>query len=857
MTRPLDVVTSLKTKLGALVGVSVLVTGLLTLLGSAAGVPALLVLPVSIALALGITQLLAAGMTSPLRQMTEVAQAMARGDYSGRVHTTSTDEVGELATAFNSMAEDLAAVDAERRDLLAMVSHELRTPLTAMTATLENLADGIVPADPESLRAALAQAERLRDLVADLLDLSRLEAGVATLRREEFELLALVSECVDHVRLAGRISTVEVNVTPGLLVSGDRARISQLVRNVLDNAGRHSPADEAVIIRGGTVADGWWLEVLDRGEGVAPEDRERVFDRWGTSAAGGGTGVGLAVSRWVARMHGGTLQFVDPMEGGGARLRLTMPAAPQTPPEKTGHVSAPSPAPSPRPTVSTTAAVRTSAMDALFGRFWPEQVGSSRRVIGAAVLTGAFGGAVMSFTEPGISWTVLLIAAGAAAFVSSRHRRSLWTITCTVLAVLLVLPITLLSAWWVGVLGVLMAAAVFLIGLVGARSPSGFVLTGLAWPLASLRGLPWLGRSLRLVDSVGQAPAMLRTLAWSLAALAVFGLLFASADAIFASWVDVLVPHVSFSDMVGRVFIACGIFGLTLAAAYLGLNPPRVDLAAERQQAPLRNRFEWLVPVLVVDAVFLLFLLAQASAFFGGHDYVQRTTGLTYADYVHQGFGQLTLATALTLLVVSVAARRAGPLKQDRAWLRASLGLLCLLTLVVVASALYRMWLYQEAYGFTTLRLFVDVFEAWLGFVVLAVMVAGALGVGRWVPRVAVVSGAMALLMLAALNPDAWVAERNIDRFEATGKVDLHYLASLSPDAAPVIVDRLPEDVAGCVLQLLPLNSLRPEVLDDPRAWNLGRERGSRALGGLELPEAHERGLGIGACEAVWKAHDS
>ena len=109
-------------------------------------------LPVSVALALGVTQLLAAGMVAPLRRMTEVSRAMARGDYSGRVRTSATDEVGQLAAAFNRMAEDLATVDRERRDLIATVSHELRTPLTAMTALLENLADGVVPADSAAPR---------------------------------------------------------------------------------------------------------------------------------------------------------------------------------------------------------------------------------------------------------------------------------------------------------------------------------------------------------------------------------------------------------------------------------------------------------------------------------------------------------------------------------------------------------------------------------------------------------------------------------------------------------------------------------------------------------------------------------
>ena len=107
------------------------------------------------------TQLLAVGMTSPLREMTAAARRMARGDYSGRVTATSSDEVGELARAFNRMAEDLAAVDRQRRELVANVSHELRTPLAALCAVLENLVDGVAEPDPVALRTALDQAERL------------------------------------------------------------------------------------------------------------------------------------------------------------------------------------------------------------------------------------------------------------------------------------------------------------------------------------------------------------------------------------------------------------------------------------------------------------------------------------------------------------------------------------------------------------------------------------------------------------------------------------------------------------------------------------------------------------------------
>ena len=180
MSSPLlDQVTSVKVKLGLLVAASVTVAAVVAAIGAAGGVPFWLSLPVTVALALGVTQLLAVGMTSPLREMTAAARRMARGDYSGRVTATSSDEVGELARAFNRMAEDLAAVDRQRRELVANVSHELRTPLAALCAVLENLADGVAEPDPVALRTALDQAERLSALASDLLDLARVDAGEA------------------------------------------------------------------------------------------------------------------------------------------------------------------------------------------------------------------------------------------------------------------------------------------------------------------------------------------------------------------------------------------------------------------------------------------------------------------------------------------------------------------------------------------------------------------------------------------------------------------------------------------------------------------------------------------------------
>ncbi len=262
--------------------------------------------------------------------------------------------------------------------------------------------------------------------------------------------------------------------------------------------------------------------------------------------------------------------------------------------------------------------------------------------------------------------------------------------------------------------------------------------------------------------------------------------------------------------------------GLTLTGVYVALNPPRVERLALPEATPVTRRFEWLVPVGGVVAVFTIFVVAQLTVMFGGHAYLRRTTGLTYADYVHQGFGQLTFATLLTLGVVAVAARKAPRATTgDRTLLRAVLGALCLLTLVVVASALYRMHVYEQAYGFTRLRLLVSVFEGWLGLVVLMVLGAGLRLRGAWVTRAVLLSGAACLLALAAINPDASIARHNIDRFERTGKIDTSYLAGLSADAVP--------ELAGFGLDPACLRHTTTSG-DDWLEWNLGRRRAADAL---------------------------
>ncbi len=833
-TGPLDLAPggSIKVKLGMLVAASVLVAAVLGTVAEAGGVAWWLAIPVTVGLALGVTQLLATGMTSPLRQMTEAAQQMARGDYDVRVDADARDEVGRLATAFNTMAHDLAAVDRERRDLVAMVSHELRTPLTALGARLENLADGVETATPEVVSELLDQTRRLGQLVRDLLDLSRADAGQTGLRVAALPLAALVRRAVADVALAGRAADVVVEIEPpDLVVRGDEDRLGRLVTNLVDNALRHSPRGAVVAIVAGRTAGGWSLEVRDGGPGVPPEHRERMFERFGTlDPTGGGTGLGLAIARSVAEQHGGTLRFADPDPGQpGARVVLQVPASPPTDPAEEAPMPAPTASPPPPPAPlpvpeapppgsAAPALVPVSGMAALFGGFWPEQDLAPRRdLLLASLGVGVLAAVVLPFRPPGIGLFLVLAAAGVVVAVAARHKSDPFTIACAALSALLTSILLLRDADWIVMLSVLAGATTMVVGACRGSSLPGFVLSGLAWPLAGLRGLPWLGRSGRGLAGSGNTPALVRTVAWSLLGLLVFGLLFASADALFAQWVDALLPNWTPDSFVARAFLAVGVGGVVLAAAYLALNPPRVESRNPRPARPVAHRFEWLAPMLLVNAVFVVFLLAQAAAIFGGHGYLQRTTGLTYAEYVHQGFGQLTVATLLTLGVVAVASRKAPrATAADRLWLRGALGALCALTLVVVASALYRMHLYQQAYGFTRLRLLVDVFEGWLGLLVLLVLIAGLRLSGAWLPRAALLTGAAAILGLALANPDAWIARHNLERYAETGKADWYYLSDLSDDATPVLA----RDPAARACLSADTGETR-----DWLSWNLGSAR--------------------------------
>ncbi len=330
--RPLDRFSSIKIKLGVLVTATVSLAAFITWLGLRNHLGPTRTLPLAIVVSVLAVQVIAHGMTAPLREMRTAAVAMASGDYSRRVRATSRDEVGQLAEAFNTMAQDLAEVETLRREMVANVSHELRTPVAALQAQLENMVDGVVAPDAEALQAALDQIERLGRLVAYLLDLSRIEAGAVGLDIADVPVRHFLEEAAAAARPladAKGLSLV-VDADDALVVPADAERLHQVVANLLANAVRHSPVGAEVHLQGRRHGAAVVLDVVDQGPGIAPADRERVFQRFTRGNAPGqpgrqstgGTGLGLAIVRWAAELHGGTVEVADTPAGCTMRVRL-------------------------------------------------------------------------------------------------------------------------------------------------------------------------------------------------------------------------------------------------------------------------------------------------------------------------------------------------------------------------------------------------------------------------------------------------------------------------------------------------------------------------------------------------------
>ena len=283
-----------------------------------------------VALAAGLGRMVAQAALVPVQRLTQGAERVAETrSPAHRIEVGGNDELGRLANSFNSMLEALDDSQKSQRQLIADASHELRTPLTSLRTNIEVLAraDELPEEERKELLSDLkVQIQELTVLVGDLIDLARGDEPAAG--EEEIRLDQLVERAVQRIRTHWTSVEFVTDLQPSL-VRGAPSRLDRAIANLLDNAGKWSPAGATVEVR---VRDGE-VTVRDHGPGIDPADLPHIFDRFyraSEARAMPGSGLGLSIVRRVVEAHGGTVT-AEAAEGGGALFRLTLPALPFSP----------------------------------------------------------------------------------------------------------------------------------------------------------------------------------------------------------------------------------------------------------------------------------------------------------------------------------------------------------------------------------------------------------------------------------------------------------------------------------------------------------------------------------------------
>lgn len=301
---------------------------------------------VSLIVSIGVAVLLSRSIARPVAEMTRAAEEIARGRYDQHIPVRSRDEVGRLSEAFNHMARQVSSSHRTLRDFLANVSHELRTPLTSIQGFSQAMVDGTVrsPAEyGEASRIINDEADRMREMVEDLLLLSKIESGQMPMDRTTLDLRELLKACIRRAASQARQAGMELvlKAHESVEFAGDERRLEQLLRNLMENALRHTPRGGTITLRllseeraqssPGTSGRGSGhrnarevrIVVHNTGSYIPEKDQERIFERFyqvDSSRAhnGDGSGLGLAIAREIAHAHGGLLAVESHPESGTA-----------------------------------------------------------------------------------------------------------------------------------------------------------------------------------------------------------------------------------------------------------------------------------------------------------------------------------------------------------------------------------------------------------------------------------------------------------------------------------------------------------------------------------------------------------
>jgi two-component system sensor histidine kinase BaeS len=287
---------------------------------------------VAAAAALVIGGLLFHSIVAPLHRLTVASQAIANGDLTVRAPVLGQDEVAQLASAFNQMAESLARAEEARRNQTADVAHELRTPLTVLQGAIEAMLDGVYPTDRENLLTALTQARTLTRLVEDLRLLALADAGQLQLYKAPLNLETFLSETVKAYQLPAQEwdTSLTLETSSNLpLVEADRDRLAQVMGNLLNNALRYTPRGGGISVRTTVQEHEVIVSVTDSGPGISSEELPHLFERFWHSdqdprQATGGSGLGLTIARSLIEAHGGRI-WAESVEGEGSTFSFTLP----------------------------------------------------------------------------------------------------------------------------------------------------------------------------------------------------------------------------------------------------------------------------------------------------------------------------------------------------------------------------------------------------------------------------------------------------------------------------------------------------------------------------------------------------
>jgi len=290
-------------------------------------------LAVGLGLVVGV--IISHGLVAPLQRLAAAARAVAGGDLGQQVRVEGSTEVAEVGRAFNEMTAALEEGEELRQNLMADVAHELRTPLSVLQGNLRALLDDVYALEKSEIARLYDETRLLSRLVDDLRELAQAEAGQLGFNLRPTDVGDVIRATVTNFELA--VESKEIHLTANFVddlppVLADPDRLGQVLRNLLTNALRHTPRGGQVTVSAGQSEDGVEIVVTDNGEGIAPGDLPRVFDRFyrgdrSRSRAEGGAGLGLAIVRAMVKAHGGQVSVASDGPGQGSTLSFTLPLA--------------------------------------------------------------------------------------------------------------------------------------------------------------------------------------------------------------------------------------------------------------------------------------------------------------------------------------------------------------------------------------------------------------------------------------------------------------------------------------------------------------------------------------------------